>query len=287
MLISVTAPRKGLGQTITAINIGAMLTKILKNEKIIFVDTNQYCKDIEYYLSDATFTKGLDEFISLHNSGLLNEESFSSCIKKMKFNIDIMSAHKFYEITEDNIKALTECANELYNFTIVDASSGNNNASEHFFDRSEMIVVVLNPIKGVIKMVDEIEAYKKHKDKLIFVVNRYVEKMGGVKLEYKIPQIKKELREMGFDSPVFPLQYDVELINECNYGAVLNFVLGANFNDINYIFNLEKIVEYALRKHTKYDVSDVVVRKKKSKALRYFDLIKKYNIKILRRYFTR
>ena len=66
MLISVTAPRKGMGQTLTSINIAAALTQILK-EKVLLIDINKYCSDVENYLSNKVITKSLDDFICLYN----------------------------------------------------------------------------------------------------------------------------------------------------------------------------------------------------------------------------
>jgi MinD-like ATPase involved in chromosome partitioning or flagellar assembly len=272
---------------VTAINIGAMITKILKNEQIIFVDINKYCKDIENYLSDAHFTKGLDDFINLHNSGLLSRDSFETCVKKLKFNIDIMAAHRFFEVTEDNIKALMEYANEIYKFAIIDTISGDNRTSEMFFEKSNAIIVVLNPIKSVVKLIDEIEGYKKHKERVIFVVNRYFEKYDYAKLEYQVTQIKKEIRDMGFDSPVFTLDFNLDLINECNYGSILNFVLGTRIEDVAYTFQMEKIVEYIFRKHTNYVLKEKVLKRKKSAAKRWVEMFKKYKLKLIRRYFMR
>jgi cellulose biosynthesis protein BcsQ len=80
MLITVTAPKKGLGQTTTAINIAAMIAKYFKidnkEEKVILLDINKYCKDIEYYLSDTSATRGLDDFYSLYKSKYLVKNLF-------------------------------------------------------------------------------------------------------------------------------------------------------------------------------------------------------------------
>lgn len=286
MLISVTAPRKGLGQTVTAINLGAMINKVLNDSEIMFVDINKYCEDIDYYLSDASLTKGLDDFINLHNSGLLNSESFKTCVKKMRFNINLMSAHKFFEISDENIRELINYANELYDFVIVDSISGDNKTSNAFFEKSKVIVVVLNPLKNVVSLVEEMEIYKKHKEKIIFVVNRHIENHAGESLEYKVAEVKDELRARGFNSPVFPLEFDVQLINECNYGSILNFVLGTNIRNVKYIYQLEKLVEYIFRQHTTFEVSEKIKRATRDdKFIRWIKIIKKHHIKLIKRYF--
>ncbi|MCR4437259.1 MAG: hypothetical protein QHH06_15560 [Clostridiales bacterium] len=81
MIIAVIAPRHGLGQTVTAINLSAMLSEQAR-EKVLIVDTNRYCRDMDYYLSRTNITKGMDELCSLSASGLLTHESFKTCINK-------------------------------------------------------------------------------------------------------------------------------------------------------------------------------------------------------------
>lgn len=56
MIIAVIAPRHGLGQTVTAINLSAMLSEQMQ-EKVLIVDTNRYCRDMDYYLSRTNITK--------------------------------------------------------------------------------------------------------------------------------------------------------------------------------------------------------------------------------------
>ena len=69
MIITVTAPKKGLGQTTTTINLAATILKMTSeikiDSKILIIDINKYCRDIEYYLSNTVVTRGLDDFFSL------------------------------------------------------------------------------------------------------------------------------------------------------------------------------------------------------------------------------
>ena len=44
MIIALTSPRKGMGQTTLTINISLAIGKIL-SEKSLIVDVNRYCQD--------------------------------------------------------------------------------------------------------------------------------------------------------------------------------------------------------------------------------------------------
>ena len=147
MIITVTAPKKGLGQTTTTINLAAGLVKLTSelkiDSKILIIDINKYCKDIEYYLSNTVVSRGLDDFFSLYQSELLTDDSFKTCIKKINDNISIIGSNEYFEISDEAITELFKMADRMYDFVIID-SIGTSNISgiqKTIFDLSDKIIV--------------------------------------------------------------------------------------------------------------------------------------------------
>jgi MinD-like ATPase involved in chromosome partitioning or flagellar assembly len=252
LLISVTAPRKGMGQTITSINIAAAITKII-NEKVILIDTNKHCGDVENYLSDTKITKGLDDFISMYNSNLLNSDSFNACVKTAH-KIDIMSANECLDLNSKAIKVLLEYSKIRYKTIIIDAISGKNPIGHMFFEQSDVVVVVLNQAKHLIDMICQTDLYKPYKGKLVFIVNRFIDKFEEKKINFSLANIMTQLTEAGLGDRVFSLAYDMDVINECNDNAVLNYVLNNNSVAGKYAMQLLKIVDSLI-------IDNVVTRK--------------------------
>ncbi|MCG8498840.1 MAG: hypothetical protein MJB12_00320 [Firmicutes bacterium] len=244
MLISVTAPKKGMGQTITAINLGTMITKLIE-EKILFVDINRHYKDIELYLSDTHITKGLDDFCSLYHSGLLSQEAFNFCVKNIDDHIEIMGACECFEMNPEEVEVLTQYIKNSHNMAVIDTISGNHALSKAFFKQSDILVVVINQMKNLIDSLSQHHVYRQHHDKIIFVLNKYIDKMQGNQVTYSFDQIQRDLKRQGFNRPVFTLDFDIELINECNDQAVLNFVMANSTS--SYIKQLNDLAAYILK----------------------------------------
>lgn len=259
MLISVTAPRKGMGQTITSINISAIITK-LTQEKVMLIDANRHCGDIGNYLSDTKITKGLDDFISFHNSNLLNKDSFNACIKPVH-NIDIMSANECLELNNKAIKTLLEYTNSIYKTTIIDTISGKNPISHFLFEQSDMVIVVLNQSKHLVDQICKTELYKPYKGKLIFIVNKLMDKFEDKRFNFGLKNITEELRAAGFSDKVFPLAFDTEVVNEGNDGAVLNCILNNNSSEGKYSKQLNNIANYLI---SDYSSPKILKENKKS-----------------------
>lgn len=252
MLIAVTAPKKGMGQTTTAINIAAMLSKYLtkekKNGKIIMLDINKYCKDIEYYLSDTSATRGLDDFYSLAVSNLLTDDTFKSCVKTINDNIDIMATNEYYELDKDSSSKLIDYSSKLYEFTILDSIAARNLPPlvEDFYERADVIVVVLNQIKSVIQLFIERELYKKYKDKIIFVLNKELSEIDEDIMEYNHKVIQKELKVAGYDNLLLPLSFDLEVVNQSNFGSILSVVMSESVEKRKYTKDLKALVKSIL-----------------------------------------
>ncbi|HAN09022.1 MAG TPA: hypothetical protein DCP90_00230 [Clostridiales bacterium] len=256
VLITVTAPKKGLGQTTTAINIAAMIAKYFKSEgkedKVILLDINKYCKDIEYYLCDTAATRGLDDFCSLYKSKLINYESFQTCVKSINTHMDIMATNDYFELDKDAAEALIEYSSMAYSFTVLDAIGASNvpSMAEPFYEKSDIIVVVINQIKSVMHLMYERDTYRKYKEKVIFVLNKNIDVTETGTMEYNIKTIKKELQTLEYKNQVFPLDFDVEVINGSNFGSILGLVMGEIKEKRQYTIQLKEIVKYILSNDT-------------------------------------
>lgn len=230
-----------MGQTITSINIAAAITKMI-NEKVMLIDTNKHCSDVENYLSDTKITKGLDDFISMYNSNLLNSNSFNACVKTVH-KIDIMSANECLDLNSKVIMVLLEYAKSRYKTIMIDTISGKNPIAHIFFEQSDVVVVVLNQAKHLIDMICKTDLYKPYKGKLVFIINRCIDKFEEKKSNFGLANIITQLKEAGLGDCVFPLAFDINVINECNDNAVLNYVLNNNSVVGKYSMQLRKIVD--------------------------------------------
>ncbi|MCX7921398.1 MAG: hypothetical protein N3B21_05160 [Clostridia bacterium] len=271
MLITVTAPKKGLGQTITAINLAAIANSIVSG-KVIIIDTNKYCKDIEYFLSDTSVTKGLDDFISLNNANLLNKESFSACVKNVHKSIDIMASNDCLEVDERVVNKLIKYTESLYDLAIIDSISGGNSTTRLLFEKSDVVVVVLNQFKYVSGLAANSELYSQYKDKLVFILNRYMDSYEGKKVRYSIDDVESDLKSAGFDNKVFPLNYDADIINECNDHAVLNSVLNYGGNSGKYNWQLLQIAQHIIGNYSDIKIDEAEITEKFRKRRKLFGL---------------
>lgn len=264
MIICVTSPRKRMGQTITAINLSAMIAKEI-GKNTILIDLNQYCKDIEYYLSDTLITKGLDDFYSLYNTNLLDRSSFRTCVKKVPENIDIMASNGCFEMDSQGIRVLLGYTENLYPVSVIDSASRDNITPEVLFENSTVILVVINQVKNIVQQINN-GSYKRYKKKIVFVVNRYMEKTEGIRINYRLEDIEHDLREAGYENSIFRLDYDPEIINECNDHSVLNSVLNKSAAR-NYAAQVESLAIHMLevgglyRKEGKRSYTEKRVRK--------------------------
>jgi MinD-like ATPase involved in chromosome partitioning or flagellar assembly len=243
MLITVTAPKKGLGQTVTTINIGATFNSISK-KNILLIDTNKYCRDIEYFLSDTSITRGLDNFISLNNSKLLNKDSFETCIKNVHKGIDIMASNDCLELDNSIIKTLLDYTKSLYDISVIDSNSSSSSIARLIFEQSDAILVVLNQYKHVVNMAIENDAYLENKNKVVFILNKHMGKHDEKKLKYTEADISISLKAAGFSNSMFTLDYDVDIVNDCNEHSVLNYINGSDSKKRRYTKQINELVTY-------------------------------------------
>lgn len=271
MIITVTAPKKGLGQTTTTINLAATILKMTSevkiDSKILIIDINKYCRDIEYYLSNTVVTRGLDDFFSLWQSELLTDDSFNTCVKKINENISIIGSNEYFEISDEAITELFKMADRMYDFVIVD-SIGTSNISgiqKTIFDLSDKIIVTLNQTKSVTQIIRNKNIYRNEMNKIMYVMNKNMDVTETGVMNYGCEVIREELDSLGISSPMYPLNFDVEIMNEGNYGSILSYVLGDKSNKNEYNKQMRSLVKDILKNMTKYEaVAQLDTEEKKS-----------------------
>lgn len=242
MLICVTAPKKGTGQTVTAINIAARMTQYIHGN-VLLIDTNKFSKDIEQYLSDNEVTKGMDCLISLSQSGLLTEESFKTCTKCITPQIDILISNECFELTERHIETVLYRAKENYEVIIVDTIAGNGETTKIFLDKSDIIFTLINQQKNVCNLANENKLYKSLKNKIVVIVNMYRDGLNN-----KIHDIKNSLKIGIHNTDIFQMDYDENMINECNDSSILNYVLNTRQTKGEAHEQLDEIILHAMKK---------------------------------------
>ena len=251
MFLTVTSPKKGLGQTITSINLAADYANV-RDKAVNIIDMNRYCRDIEYFLSDTNVTKGLDDFLSLRYTGSLDTASFHNCIKKVNRNVHIMASNNYLDLSERDLELLLEYTEALFDLTIVDSIGGKHPTTSRLFEKSDWILVLLNQSKRVVDMIGENENYYEYKDKVVFILNKRIEEHKGRRVGYGLREIEADLKKQGFgESRLFPLDYDVEVLNECNDKSVLNFIFSRNPVHRPYQRQMKAIWNYLLLGDTK------------------------------------
>lgn len=261
MIICVTSPKKGMGQTVLAINLTAMICKII-DDKVAIIDINKYYCDIAYYLSNSNFTKGLDEFINLKRTEMLNEDNFSRCFKKSNEHIHFMTSNDCFEMERGDIISLRKYLTKQYPVTIVDTISSNNRTTEEFLGISNAIIVVFNQDRKIIDDMTRFTKLYEYKDKIVFVINRYIEALNNNKMQYNDSDIEKDIRRLGFsDNRIFKLDFDIEIINDCNDLSILNYVLSSK--ESNYLNQLKELSIFLLKQYGKYNIEDSENKKKR------------------------
>ena len=248
MLIGVTAPRKGMGQTVTAINIGAALAQYMC-QKVLIADMNCYCEDVETYLSNTHVTKGLDDFFNLYDAGILCPERFKTCVKKVHKYMDIMAGSKYLEIMPQQIDVLIAHMKNMYGINIIDTVSSINPLTQTVLKQADVVIVILNQIKNAVELVKENPLLQS--ERTIFIINRYTQEMDKKRVAYHIKQITAQLQALGFMQPIFTLGFDIALMNECNDGALLNYVMG-QYQTL-YLKELDDLVNHLIKMKAQHE----------------------------------
>jgi len=220
LIIALTAPRRNFGQTVTAVNVASMIA-IEKKQVVLVIDTNRNERDMEKYLDNRSISSGLDEFINLLEADLLTERNFKECIVHTKFNIDFMPSCLLNELDENHIKALIETATHFYEYIVFDVD---HHLNEVILPSVDVVMMMMAQAFISFEQVEKLKNFYPYKEKLLFVVNRYIDKINGVNVKLNIKNLEKYMRAGHYANvPILPLAYDGALINECNNNMLLNF----------------------------------------------------------------
>lgn len=257
MIIAVIAPRHGLGQTVTTINLSAMLSEQMQ-EKVLIVDTNRYCRDVDYYLSGTNITKGMDELCSLLASGLLTSKSFKTCINKVDDRIHFISSNEMLEARSNEWKSLIQYAQMEYPFCVFDLSHSIGLMDEILLDAADVVLLVASDSKYVIEKITCRNGYRRLSDKLLIAVNRIITRYDNRNVLYGFDSASREIREAGLICPVFPLAYDLDLKNESDTKSLLNYVSSGSYSTNLYFRQLAELSTYILKINGIASVKNVV-----------------------------
>lgn len=246
MIITVTSPRRGMGQTITAINTAAVLSG-LGTGRCLIIDTNSSFNDAEDYLGSAQVTRGLDDFYNLYETKLLSAVTFGRCVEIIHKNIEFMAANNCFRITSNHIQTLIKYVKTFYEYTVIDMDGYKNEEKSIFLESSDIILVVINQMKNVINCIsNDFYILKKYRNKIVFILNRYQKEENGRNSAYDLDDVERDLKNMGLRNEIFVLDYDLQLINECNRHSVLNYTLNTCNNKSSYRMQLNSIVNYII-----------------------------------------
>ncbi len=247
MFISVASYKKGMGQTITTINLAAIFNYLTKQKSLI-IDENKVYKDIEYYLSDSHFTKGLDEYINLKRCGRFKSENdLFSCTKKINKSIDIMTANQCLDINQNDIAELKTYSSKAYKSVFVDTIASKYVRDNMFIKESDLTILLINQEKKIIDEMIEDKFFIDKKDKVVFIINRYIDEFDGVKAVYTENDIKMDLKKAGYNEErVFRLDFDMNIANESNDMTILNYIFNKKNYKSKYYKQLNDIAHYIL-----------------------------------------
>jgi len=247
MIISVTAPKKGLGQSVTVINLGAALVQRLE-KRTLLIDLNHHCLDLSHYLSDVSWTKGLDEYVNMREGGIpWREGEFRKCVKGINPLMDMMAANRCLALSPEDLGDLLEHTKSLYGITLVDTIGGSHALTQEINKRADIVVVLLSQEARVLNLIREYGMYQGIKEKVVFVVNRWMEAYHEERVRFDLRTLGKAIRKMGFgDHRIFPLPFDPKLLNECNESTLLYFGFSQECHNNAYHSALNHIVNHLI-----------------------------------------
>ncbi|MBM7613596.1 P-loop NTPase family protein [Alkaliphilus hydrothermalis] len=272
-MIAITAPKKGLGQTVVSINLAIRMGSLLE-DRVLLIDSNKYCCGVVDYLSNSSWTRGLDEFKINIESGMGIGQNPHSWSKTINPRLDIMASNQYLQLIEKDIEKLKEYTNCNYPIALVDTIAGENSLTDIFLKKSSIVIVVLTQNKSEIRLIKDKRLYGELKDKIIFVINQYQAEINAIKIRYGLKEISEELKELGFkQNPIFILPYDVDLVNECNDSTLLNFSMAREHQSSPYHKKLDLLARETLKQHGNLVLTNNIEKvKKKGFVFNLFNL---------------
>ncbi|MCD5410712.1 MAG: hypothetical protein LRZ93_03535 [Clostridiales bacterium] len=252
MFIAVTSPKKGLGQTVSSINLAANITGITQ-KNCLLVDFNHKYRDVARYLSASPVNKGIDDFKNLYNLGLKNESNlFKKCTKRVHEKIDIMTANICLQIDRNDIERLVDISKREYSFIIADTTAGEGEMTKEVLERADVIVTILSQDINVVNLSTPDNRPSELFRKNIYIVNKYIKEINRQKVGICFEKIQRLLKEKGVKSEnIFKLDFDVSLLNECNNSTLLNYAFCSSEETVNGLQN-RKIAEHILSSYANY-----------------------------------
>ena len=242
MIIAFCPVRKGTGQTTTIINIGMYSAVILKRKTLI-IDLNDYSSDIEFYLSRAGCTGGLDEYAGLSGARSQNSDILKQCSEAVTENLDIMTANKCTEITREKLKRLLDFCKDHYDLILVDCKSVGTEASQAAIAEAEKICVVAFQNRRIVEQIKEMAVFKINKNKLVTIINRCwdksVEKDRKNRPDYTPDMIRTSLNKAGILN-IMVLPYDLQIFNMMNNDCIQGYIPSFHGTRKGYLSRLEE-----------------------------------------------
>lgn len=238
MLISVTAPRKGMGQTLTAVQLAAALTKYTDGN-VLLLDLNHGCGDLQYYTWGEEIPKGVDDFYGLWKSGLISERLTRSCIREAVPRLHVIGPPRCYTADREMIEALFTAIRDMYSVILVDTSIDVKGMTP-MLQQSDAVIMVVQPTHTAIKSVEK-SLLPGCNQRILPVVNRF-QRYVSCSME----ETKHMLEAAGISGQVFCLDQDDSLLKECNAPPVVNYALYPPNRHRTYVCQIHKLAREVL-----------------------------------------
>ena len=264
MIVTVTSPLNGAGKSLTTINYATLFVKAL-NERVLIINNHKDKDDIAYYLSNATLTKGLDEFKNMTSGNLIkSSKGLKSCVSRVHDSIDIMATNNCLDLNERDISYLLDLANKEYGLIIIDTPYDKRSITKEVLNLADSILMVLEPNQKSLYHLKHNELFINKKNNVVYVLNKVLDRFDSVKSNKTSYSIEKTLTKAVKDKDrVYCLDYDMYLNNECNDHTVLNYILGSKFDSTNYMKNLLDLLDYTVNNHSDKFLDITRIREKK------------------------
>jgi len=222
-IIGLTAPRHNYGQTVSSVNIASSISSSRKT-RVLLIDTNRTVRDLEKYLDNREKASGMDEFINLYDNGMWRDELLSHCIIETKFGLDFMPSSISSDLEDNHLFALISSASKFYNFVFIDVDHG---LHQKVLPKCDLVIMLMAQSLIPFEEINRKPEFASLTERMIFVVNRYIEKYNGVRIGLSLGDIKRYLKKTIFsNSNLLALHYDGQMVNACNKNMLLHFTHG-------------------------------------------------------------
>lgn len=225
MIISVTSPRRGVGRTLFSIILGLRLAE--RDERISLVDLNR-SQDLEYYLNKSDLSRNLDDFCQAMDARYFSNDInvfARKCMKQVRSNVFLTGAPEHYVMNKEYFYEFLRLSQDSFSHSIFDCASGYDDESELIYDMSDFIIVNVTQDIRTTDMIKHqySDLYKKYGNKVVFVINQYLEGIGRTPMNVREKEIRSQLLQAGLEARTFVVPFSPPLINEANANNLLLF----------------------------------------------------------------